>query len=108
MTVCKHVITKLPYVNSKGTLSNDTVSMNTGFTLCFAFQRKPEAALMLSSGSASLTENWWKGERGGREALGHQQVVCFYSLFCNPPLAQIVVKKKKKCKKKCKKYQKIK
>lgn len=28
------------------------------------------------------------GASGAIEALGHQQVVCFYSLFCNTALAK--------------------
>lgn len=45
MTVRKHAINKLPYVNSERSLSKDTVSMNAGFTLGFALQFEPEAAL---------------------------------------------------------------
>lgn len=105
MTVCKHVITKLPYVNSERTLSNDTVRRNTGFTLCFAFRHKPGATLpILSSGFCKpRRETGAKGSekrRSGRiEALGHQQVVCFYCFFCNTAPAQIVAVKTKKQKK---------
>lgn len=68
------------------TLSNDTESMNTGFTLCFAFQRKPEAALMHSSSSSSdsapLTQTLdvqWRN-RGTRTPTGG---VLLHPLFFN-------------------------
>lgn len=95
MTVCKHIITKLPYVSSERTLSNDTRSMNAGFTLCFAFQRKPEAALWCWAEllQASHTTNGKRSDRS-KEALGHQQVVCFYGLFCNTALAKQKIMKK--------------
>lgn len=43
MTVRKHAINKLPYVNSERSLSKDTVSVNAGFTPGLQFE--PEAAL---------------------------------------------------------------
>lgn len=78
MTVCKHIITKLPYVNSEKTLSNDSeheywiypvFSIPCPRLLSYAKRqlRKPHCEAVVS------------GETGAIEALGHQQVVCFYS-----------------------------
>ena len=79
MAVCKHFIPKLPYVNSDGILSNDTGSVNTGFTLCFAFQTRAWGrSVMLSS--VALPASHCMEVNGGIKALGRQQVVCFYSL----------------------------
>lgn len=79
MTVCKHIITKLPYVNLERILSNDTVSMNTGIYPVFCIPSPRPLSYAEQQLCKPRCEAVVSGVTGAIEALGHQQVVCFYS-----------------------------